>query len=108
MGSISIKQFLEHPELVLAGTRDGSVALIVEDGEPVLMAVPMGANVANATMRLELAAALFDCGQIGVGVAARIAGLAWSEFIDELGRRRIPVIRTTAEDLERELAAFGD
>jgi predicted HTH domain antitoxin len=108
MGSISVKQFLEHPEQVLAGTRDGSVALIVQDGEPVLMAVPMGANVDNATMRLELAAALFDRGQISIGVAARIAGLALSEFIDELGRRRIPVIRTTAEDLERELAAFGD
>lgn len=108
MGSISIKQFLEHPELVLAGTRDGSVALIVEDGEPVLMAVPMRAHIDNATIRLELAAVLFDRGQISIGFAARIAGLALSEFIDELGRRRIPVIRTTAEDLERELAAFGD
>ena len=108
MGSISVKQFLEHPEQVLAGTRDGSVALIVQDGEPVLMAVPMGAHVDNATMRLELAAALFDRGQISIGVAARIAGLALSEFIDELGRRRIPVIRASAEDLERELAAFGE
>jgi predicted HTH domain antitoxin len=108
MGSISIQQFLEHPEQVLAGTRDGSVALIVQDGEPVLMAVPMGANLDSAAMRLELAITLFDRGRISIGVATRIAGLATSEFIDELGRRRIPVIRTTAEDLERELAAFGD
>jgi predicted HTH domain antitoxin len=59
-------------------------------------------------MRLELAVSLFDRGQIGIGIAARIAGLGISEFIDELGRRRIAVIRTTAEDLERELAAFDN
>lgn len=108
MGSISVKQFLEHPEQVLAGARDGSIALITQDGEPVLMAVPMGAHFDNAAMRLELAVSLFDRGQIGIGVAARIAGLALTDFIDELGRRQIPVTRTTTEDLERELAAFGD
>jgi predicted HTH domain antitoxin len=108
MGSISVKQFLEDPEQVLAGARDGSIALIMQDGEPVLMAVPMGAGLDNPAMRLELAVSLCDRGQVSIGVATRIAGLALSEFIDELGRRRIPVIRTTAEDLERELAAFGD
>lgn len=108
MGSISVKQFLEHPEQVLAGARAGSIALVEQDGEPVLMAVPMGAKLDDAAMRLELAVSLFDRGQIGIGVAARIAGLTISELIDELGRRRIPVVRTSAEDLERELAAFGD
>jgi predicted HTH domain antitoxin len=68
----------------------------------------MGAKLDDAAMRLELAVSLFDRGQIGIGVAARIAGLTISELIDELGRRRIPVVRTSAEDLERELAAFGD
>jgi predicted HTH domain antitoxin len=79
----------------------------VQDGEPVLMAVPLGANLDNSALRLELAATLFDRGQISIGIATRIAGISMSELIDELGRRKIPVIRTTAEDLERELAAFG-
>jgi predicted HTH domain antitoxin len=108
VGSISVEQFLEHLEQVLASAHAGSLALVEQDGEPVLMVVPMGARLDNAAMRLELAVSLFDLGRIGVGVAARIAGLAIGEFIDELGRRRIPVVRTTAEDLERELAAFGD
>jgi predicted HTH domain antitoxin len=108
MSSISVEQFLEHPEQVLAGAREGLIALVEQDGEPVLMAVPIGAPLDNAAMRLELAVSLFDRGQIGIGIAARIAGLGISEFIDELGRRRIAVIRTTAEDLERELAAFDN
>jgi hypothetical protein len=40
-------------------------------------------------------------------VAARIAGLAYGEMIDELGRRDVAVIRLEPGDLERELAAFS-
>lgn len=108
MGSISVKQFLEHPDRVLADARGGDIALVTQDGEPLLMTVPMGANLDSQALRLELAVCLFDREQISIGVAARIAGLAVGEFIDELGRRNVLVIRTTAEDLERELAAFGD
>ncbi|MGH8802247.1 MAG: UPF0175 family protein [Casimicrobiaceae bacterium] len=82
--------------------------MITKDGEPVFMAVPMGASLDSSRLRLELAVSLFDREQISIGVAARIAGLSIGELIDELGRRNIAVIRTTAEDLERELAAFGD
>ena len=39
--------------------------------------------------------------------AARISGLAYSEMIDELGRRGIATIRLTPFELERELASFG-
>ena len=108
MGSISVQQFLDHPDRLLADARGGSIALVTQDGEPVFMAVPMGANLDNASLRLELAISLFDREQISIGVAARIAGMSIGAMIDELARRRIPVIRTTAEDLERELAAFGD
>jgi predicted HTH domain antitoxin len=45
--------------------------------------------------------------QISLGVAARIAGVSYSEMIDELGRRDIAVIRLEPGELERELAEFG-
>jgi predicted HTH domain antitoxin len=108
MGSISVKQFLDHPDRLLAKTRGGSIALVTQDGEPVFMAVPMGERLDSQAVRLELAISLFDRDQISIGVASRVAGLSIGELIDELGRRNIPVIRTTAEELERELAAFED
>jgi hypothetical protein len=40
-------------------------------------------------------------------VAARIAGLAYTDMINELGRRNIAVVRLEPGELERELAAFG-
>lgn len=108
MGSISVQQFLEHPDRLLADARGGSIALVTHDGEPVFMAVPMGAKLDSPGLRLELAVSLFDREQISIGVAARIAGIPIGAMVDELGTRKIPVIRTTVEDLERELAAFGD
>jgi predicted HTH domain antitoxin len=108
MGSMSVEQFLEHPDHLLADAQSGSIALVTRDGEPVFMAVPLGAKLDDPGLRRELAISLFDRDQISIGVAARIAGVAIGAMIDELGKRRIPVVRTTTEDLERELAAFGD
>ena len=54
-------------------------------------------------MLVDLAAALFDCEQVSLGLAARIAGLSNSEMIDELGRRRIPVVRYSVKDLDPEI-----
>jgi len=57
-------------------------------------------------VRLEIAVTLFDRERISIGVASRITGLAISEMIDELGRRRIPVVRYSKEDLAEELKQF--
>jgi hypothetical protein len=54
-----------------------------------------------------LPARLYDSEQISLGVAARIAGLSYSEMIDALGARGIATIRLEPGELQRELAAFG-
>jgi predicted HTH domain antitoxin len=41
-------------------------------------------------------------------LAARIAGLPYSDMVDELGRRGVATIRLGPGDLGRELAAFDD
>lgn len=42
----------------------------------------------------------------GHGGAAAIAGLSVSEIIDELGHRKIAIIRITPEELDEELKYF--
>ena len=108
MTPIPVEQFLEHPDRLLTEAQNGEVALVTQDGEPVFLAVPMGASLDASKARLEIAVSLFDREQISLGVAARIAGLAISEMIDELGRRRIPVIRYSKEELAQELEQFRD
>lgn len=103
MASISVEQFLEHPDRLLSDAQGGEIDVVTQDGEPVFMALPMGANLDRLGVRLELAVSLFDRDQVSVGVASRIAGLSISETIDELGRRRIPVARHSGNEFAEEM-----
>lgn len=103
MGSISVEQFLEHPDKLLSDAQGGEIAVVTQDGEPVFMAVPMGASLDSPGVRLELAVSLFDREQVSIGVASRIAGLSIGDMIDELGRRRIPVARYSGEEFAEEM-----
>jgi predicted HTH domain antitoxin len=108
MGSISVQQFLAHPDRLLEDAQHGSIALVTQDGEPVLLALPLGRASQSPTVKLELAVALFDRAQLSLGLAAQIAGFSYGEMVDELARRGIPVIRLAPGELDRELAALGD
>ena len=92
-----------QPERMLDDAQRGEAALVTLDGQPLMMTVPLGKGVASPLVLLELAVRLFDSEQISLGLAARIAGLPYGQMVDELGRRRIPVVRYPPEDLAHEL-----
>jgi predicted HTH domain antitoxin len=96
-----------QPQRLLDDAARGEVSLVMRDGQALLLAVPLGPGLDTSDARLELAARLFDREQISLGLAARLAGLSYGEMVDELARRDISVIRTTADDLKGELADFG-
>ena len=72
-----------------------------------MLTVPLGADAGTPAALLELAVALYESDQISLGRAAEVAGLPYSQMIDELGRRGIPVVRYSVEDLDREVAKAG-
>lgn len=104
MHQLTTDELTNQPDSLLADARRGEPALVTDHGKPVFMTVPMGEGFDARSVRLELAARLFDLEQVTLGGAAAMAGLSISEMIDELGRRRIPVIRITPEELDEELA----
>ncbi|MDZ7592025.1 MAG: UPF0175 family protein [Rubrivivax sp.] len=106
MHTLTEEDFLRAPEQLLADARRGEVVLVTTDGQPMMMAVPLANGVPMQSALVDLAATLYDREEISLGMAARIAGLSYSEMIDELGRREIPTIRITPEELERELATW--
>lgn len=95
------------PQQLLADARRGELTVVTTDGRPVMLAVPIADGAPMRSALVDLAAALYDREEITLGMASRIAGISTSEMIDELGRREIATIRTTPEELERELAAWG-
>ena len=108
MHTLTADELQRRPSQLLDDAERGELSVVTRDGAPVLLAVPLGRHLEQPEVRVELAVHLFDQEQISLGVAARIAGLPMADMMEELGRRRIAVIRTTAAELERELAAFGN
>ena len=57
-------------------------------------------------LKFQLAIRLFEVGELSLGKAAELAGLAKLQFMDELGKLKVPVIRLEGDELEAELNAF--
>lgn len=95
------------PQQLLSDARRGELTVITTDGRPMMLAVPLADGAPMRSALVDMAAALFEREEISLGTAARIAGMSYSEMIDELGRRGIDTIRITPQELERELAAWG-
>ena len=107
MHTLTDEDLQRAPQQLLADARRGELTVITTNGRPMMLAVPLADGAPMRTALVDLAAALFDREEISLGTAARIAGLSYSEMIDELGRREIDTIRITPEQLERDLAAWG-
>ena len=107
MHTLTDEDLQRAPQQLLADARRGELTVVTTNGRPMMLAVPLADGAPMRTALVDLAAALFDREEISLGTAARIAGLSYSEMIDELGRREIDTIRITPEELERELAAWG-
>lgn len=108
MRTITADDLNRQPQRLIDDAQRGDCAIVTVAGVPVLLALPLGKGLDSQPVLLELAVTLFDREQISLGLAARLAGLPYSEMIDELGRRGIAVIRLAPGELERELAAFGN
>lgn len=96
-----------EPSQLLDGAQRGQVTVITCQGQALLMTLPLDHGAPAPGALLDLAASLYDNEQISLGRAAEIAGLAYADMMDELGRRGIATIRLRPDELERELAAFG-
>jgi len=107
MHTLSDEDLERAPRRLLAGARRGEITVVTAGGQPVLMTVPLDNGAPAPGVLLSLAATWYEQEQISLGRAAEIAGLTYSEMIDELGRRGIATIRLQPGELERELAAFG-
>lgn len=107
MQTLTVDDFTRQPQRLLDATRRGEVAVVTKGGRSVLLTVPLERGMPIQDTLIELAAQLYDRERITLERAARIAGLSYSQTIDEFGRRGIATLRQTPDELARELAAFG-
>ena len=65
----------------------------------------LGTNPAEATRKLRLAAAFHLCGrgQLSTGKAARLAGISYTEFLEEAVRQKVDLYQYDIEDIKEEV-----
>ena len=107
MHTFTVRDLREHTGELIRSAENGEISVITKHGTPVFVAVPFDETLLREGVGMALAIKLFDEERISLGRAAKLASLSVSEMIDMLGRHGIAVIRTTDEDLERELGDFG-
>ena len=59
-------------------------------------------NLSEDDARVLLALKLFELGEISVGQGAKLAGIPKREFMDLLGRYRVPVYNYSPKELREE------
>jgi predicted HTH domain antitoxin len=104
MQTLTEEEYRQSPLTVLDAEHRNGATLVTVQGQAALLAVPLHSGAPTPETLVDMAATLFDQELISLGMAARIAGLSYSEMINELGRREIAVVRYSVEDLKRELA----
>ena len=104
MSTLTSEELELQPKRLLDDARQGTSDVVTVQGEPVMLTLPLGPTATPSAERVELAVTLYERDVLSLGLAAKAAGLSYSQMIDELGRRQIPVVRYSLEDLDRELA----
>lgn len=107
METFTVRDLRERTGELIRGAEEGKLSIITKHGAPVFIAVPFDELLARTGVAAALAVRLFDAGQVSLGKAALLAGMDKHAFTEHLGRLGIPVVRTTQDELEQELAAFG-
>ena len=103
MHTLTADEVNSQPGRLLADAQRGQSDIVTVGGEPVMLTLPLGVAAGSAAERLELGVTLYERDLLSLGLAAKVAGLGYSQMIDELARRKIAVVRYSTTDMDEEL-----
>ena len=108
MKTFTARSLKKKAHKLVRRAQDGRLSVVMNNGSPAVIAVPLDAGVLREDTVTALAMHLFDEERVSLGKAARMAKLSVGEMTDTLGRHGIAVIRTDADELQRSLEEFSD
>ena len=92
MDTFSIRDLRDRSGELVRELEGGHLAVITKHGRPIAVTVPMTEHLMQSGVPMALAVELFRHHVVSLGLAARIASVSYVEFVEELGRLRIPII----------------
>ena len=107
MKSVNVRQLKNNPSAALRMARLAPVVVMNRDQpEAVLFHLSEEGLLGETGVRLAIATDLYKSGSISLGRAARIAGIALAEFMQDMGRAGVPVIRGNAKTLREDVKSL--
>lgn len=104
MKAVNVRQLKNNPSDALRMARKQPVVVMNRDRpEAVLFHLDDEGLLGEPGVRLALATALYKSESLSIGRAARVAGVPLEDFMAEMGRAGIPVIRGNARTLREDL-----
>lgn len=107
MHTYTLTELPQQRTAVLDDSRSGRLAVVIDDGRPVFLAVPFDEAMLKRGLNLDLAIKLYDEDVLSLGRAAELAGMNRIDFMNLLGEMGIPVVRYSPEELQQELEQFA-
>lgn len=108
MDTFTVRDLRERTGELIRDAEAGELSVITKHGRPVFVAVPFDEVLIREGVNVALAVKLFDDEVVSLGQAAKLAGMALAEFMEECAARDVPVVRYEPEELEQEVKVFDE
>lgn len=106
MQTFSIRDLRERSGELSREAEAGRLALVTRHGQPLFVSVPFTDQLLGAGVHAALAVQLYKSGDLTSARAAKLAGMALSQFLAYISEQGIPVVDHAPAELEAELQAF--
>ena len=107
MKSFTIRDLRERTGELVRNAEQGKLAVIAKHGHPLFVAVPLDEELLRSGVGVALAVKLFQDGTISLGKAAKLSGLPYEGFVEQLASLGIPAVDYSPGELDGELTAIG-
>ena len=107
MESFTIRDLRERTGDLVRNAEQGKLAVVAKHGHPLFVAVPLDEGLLRSGVGVALAIKLFQDGTLSFGKAAKLAGLTYEAFVEQLAAIGVPAVDYSPDDIDAEVAAIG-
>ena len=107
MESFTIRDLGERTGELVRNAEQGKLAVVAKHGHPLFVAVPLDEQLLRSGVGVALAVKLFQDGTLSLGRSAKLAGLSYEAFVEQLAAIGVPAVDYLPDDLDAEVTAVG-
>lgn len=107
MESFIIRDLRERTGELVRNAEQGKLAVVAKHGHPLFVAVPLDEQLLRSGVGVALAVKLFQDGTLSLGRSAKLAGLSYEAFVEQLAAIGVPAVDYLPDDLDAEVTAVG-